>query len=324
MLIKDYRTYWGDNKTKVKKYLRIDDYEDTLETIVKAMFEYDGLPTYRLEEMIEEVALREGKGIIWNCDGKWIATPVSFVGDLCPEGWLKDAMAHSHNGKEKTFKDWENNPDCVVFFNNATWTPDMNIGRYADYLANVDISEEMLVIFSRIKPLLMARDENSKRQLDAIMNDLQNGKISTILLKDMASALKTTGISSEKEIEVLSLTDVTATQWLQYLSSYHNDILSRFYFLNGMDTHSAEKMAQQSVEEVTSGSEARLILPMSRLKYREQMIDLCNERFGWNASVKFSHCWEHMHQKLSPDEVMVDETLEGGDNDEVDESNVSE
>lgn len=317
MFIKDYRSYWSENKPKAKNYLRIDDYEDFLETVVKSTFDYEGYPTDELPEMIEETNLRFGKGIIWECDGEYIATEVSFTGEMTPFGFLKDARGTAPNGKVKDFPDWMNNPDCVVFFNNNTWSPDMNIGRFADYLSNVDISEEMLVLYSRMKPLFVAKDENTKKALDKIIKDLQEGKISTVVTDGMASIVKDSG---EKTLDTLTLTDVTAVQWLQYLSSYHNDVLSRFYFINGMDTHQSSKMAQQSVEEVTSGSEARFIIPMNKFKYRQKMNDECRTKFGWDCEVRFSHCWEHLHQEVTGDPELEDESIE----DQVEEPRVDE
>lgn len=306
-------SYWMDQKAKVKKYLRVDDYEDLLETIVKSTFDYKGFPTDELPEMIEEVNLRHGKGIIWECDGYWIATEVTFDGTLTPYGFLSDAIATSPNGKQKTFKDWMNNKECVVFMNNCTWTPDFNIGRFSDYLANIDISEEMLVLYSRIKPLLIAHSEDSKKALDHVINDLTNGKVTTVLTDGLASMLKAAG-SSEKVIDTLSITDVTATQWLQYLSKYHDDILSRFYFINGMDVHKSEKMAQQSVEEVTSGCEARMVIPINKLEYRKRMVELCRKRFEWDCSVDFSHCWKHVEAEQHSESADIEEEAE--DNEE--------
>ena len=55
----------------------------------------------------------------------------------------------------------------------------------------------------------------------------------------------------------------------------------------GMAKRSVAKKAQVSTDEANGDTAAALVIPLNMLEAREEFIKMCNDRFGWNASVHF-------------------------------------
>jgi hypothetical protein len=54
-----------------------------------------------------------------------------------------------------------------------------------------------------------------------------------------------------------------------------------------MAKRTVSKKAQVSKDEANGDTAASLIIPLNMLSARERFIKMCNDRFGWNASVHF-------------------------------------
>ena len=88
---------------------------------------------------------------------------------------------------------------------------------------------------------------------------------------------------------------------LQYLA-YDADKLEKLAFIRekrfdwfkdryGMCARDTGKRAQVSVDEANGGTGASMIFPLNMLKARQEFIDQCNRKFGWDASVHFAGAW---------------------------------
>ena len=114
---------------------------------------------------------------------------------------------------------------------------------------------------------------------------------------------------------MLNVTDVTLADKIQYLSQAWDNILSRFYSFNGMNTQSGSKLAQQSVDEINNGSSAAMIVPDDRLAKaigdKFTGITKANAIWGWNATAELSECWRHeAEENLGDGEVENEEELD--------------
>lgn len=253
-------------------------------------------------------------------------TPV-FVsiagGRLMPDGMLEDCICFDMAGNQYNFKNWRNNPDVLVFFNNLTYTADDFLSKYAYMLTNVDTSLDSNVIFSRLKPVPVAKDTKTKNQIDAILNDLLRGKITTVLAE---SAIRDIVNSNKDLIEVINLTDVESSKYLQYLQNLHDSLISRMFFHMGLSISDNGKQAQISIEELNKNKSASLSILNGWYAMRKKCFDEAFEKTGVRLAFDFSEIWKSEWeyqtnpQGMMEDESVVDSNQENGEEGESSDS----
>ena len=193
-------------------------------------------------------------------------------------------------------------------------SPDVNIGRYSDILAEVETSEKLQTIFSRLYPIPIVKNTKVKKAVEEAINNMLDGQIATILDEDKLA--KYIEDATKEAIESVALTEPDKAQYIQYLSKFHDDLMRRFYGLYGMDECGNSKMAQQSVEEVSRNDESSMIIPHDMFKARKKGIEMCNEKFGWEGVVMFTECWQSRDAEIN----VTDEETEEENNDGLEEN----
>ncbi len=78
---------------------------------------------------------------------------------------------------------------------------------------------------------------------------------------------------------------------IEYTSKLREDLKRWHLTKYGQTINSSSKLAQETVDEVNGAVSASLILPLSMLEARRQMIDEVNAKFGTNIEVDFSGAW---------------------------------
>lgn len=275
-------------KAKQKSQLEEYCYGDNLLEILTSMFEYKNLPKGMEKEFLEGFLLTHGKVAFYELDGILICSTCTFIGDLNTYGRPKDLLCITENGKSTTFKDWENNENVVVVFNSTYHTPDLNICRYANFLAEVDKSLRVGITNTRFSKLCKAKNSSEKALLDNAIQGNENG---------VPQVIVSSNLLEETENGIIELTSPNDTDKLQYLSRLHEDFMRRFFNLYGMTTQGSEKMAQMSEKEINNGSNSSMIIPCDRLEERKKGIEKVNEIFGTEIAVDFSECWKREKEK---------------------------
>lgn len=280
------------------KFLRFKNSEWTLTEALSSMFIRRGLPEdYRgMEGMIEETLLRDGVGAYVHrkdhVEDRWIFGSCEFSGQPDSYDLGKNVIVRAGGGYVKQFDNWRVNPDIVVAFNTPTLQPDVNIGRYSDMIAETETSLMSQLMNSRLHPIPMATDEKSKVMIDEAIKDMDAGKLRTIVSPTILSTLVEMGLDP-RAVEVLNLSDPTASDHIQYISKLREDLLRWFWNLYGHNPQGTGKLAQQSVEEVTTGASISMIIPHTRFHARQQEAEDLKRKFGWDVTIEFSEPWQN-------------------------------
>jgi hypothetical protein len=225
-------------------------------------------------------------------------TPVDLGNGWYPDGWFKDAKCWDYMGKEYEFMDWMNNSDILVFFNNFMRMPDMFTEKYATFLSDVDFSIMNNVFFSRQHPIPTARDKQTKSRIDEAIKTVADGQFNTIL---METNLK--DIIDGKDVDILNITDVEKSQYIQYLSHLHDGLISRLFFMLGLGTTDNGKQAQISVDELNKNDDASITQALAWYNERKKAIDAARKK-GHELSFDFSPLWKaRIESILNPPEV---------------------
>lgn len=276
------------NKYKVK----CDDtmYGRYIEDVVSTMFTWDE-KIYRPElfdRMIRDAGMAalvasEVDGYEWQ--PVWF-NPVDLGNGWYPDAWFKDCKCYDFMGKEYTFKDWNSNPDILVFFNNGMRMPDLFVDKYATFLSDTDYSILNNVHFSRQHPIPVARDKQTRERIKEASKIISEGQFDAVV---MEANLK--DILDGKEIDVINLTDVEKSQYIQYLSHLHDSLISRLFFMLGLGTTDNGKQAQISVQELNKNDDASITQALAWYNERKKAIDKAKEK-GHELEFDFSPLWK--------------------------------
>ena len=333
--------YFSSMKEKRQKAYRIKSYDEFLSNTLISMFIYRKLPHELLlrQNEIEEILLYKGACAIWKltkeiaCSipttylDQYVVSEVSFTDDPDVYGMGANCICTLDNGIITTFKDWRHNPDIVVIFNNSNYSPDMNIGRFSDMLAELEVSLKLNILFARMYPMPVAASTKIQKAIETAIENMRNGKVATILNEDALSQYvsDTANGANAAGITTINLTEVEKSQYIQYLAKFRDDLMRWFYSLYGMNSQGSSKMAQQTVDEVNQDNNASMIIPHDMLRMRQNGIDELNKKFGWSAEVSFSECWMSRLANMDDEFKQTDEELEEpADNEERETKTVEE
>lgn len=325
--------YFSMMKEKQQKAYRIASYDEMLLNTVSSMFVYDFggdkdaegsspnvklnyfsplIDIYRILEGASAIAknIAEGKEIGTKYSDEYTICHVDFGGDPYPNGIGSIAICSTDNGVVREYEDWYNNPDVVVFFCNRLGSPDMNIGRFSDMLAELEVSMKCNIIFSRMYPIPIAKDSKIQKAIESAIANMLTGKIATILDENKLRAQIQE--ATKEAIECVQLTDEEKSKYIQYLAKMRDDLMRWFYSYYGMNSQGSSKLAQQTVDEVNQDSNASMIIPHDMLREAEKGCEMANRKFGWDMKVSFSECWMSRLANFDDEFKTTDEALEEG------------
>lgn len=255
-------------------------------------------------------------------------TPVWF----CPtdngngryaDGWFKDCKCFDFRGFQYDFNDWENNPDILVFFNTPLRTPDLIVDKFSTMFSDVDFSIVNNVHYSRQHPVPVAKDNKTKSRIDKCIKDVSNGDFNTVVMEASISDV----LDGVDSIQMLNLTDVTKSEYIQYLSHLHDSLTSRFFFMIGLGTADNGKQAQISVEELNKNDDASVTMALAWYKARKDAIDVARNK-GHELSFEFAPLWksriDRIINPIRSDSTVKEESQENTeDGDEIESERTS-
>ena len=289
-------------KTKFQNYMREDHYFDILLQSDLSMFEYEGLPDGMDPVWIEKYLNIAGSiGIT--------RTPDTYVSELLPDApeyrpKYSICPLPSRDGNVDQYGDGSHlagstatvsiegdlGVDAVIIYNRDTRLPELDNMIDADSLMQIDKSAAINVILSRIAPVFSCYNDKSKKALDAMLDEILDGKLKTIVSGDVKDLLKMTGLDGGTEI--LEITHPEKIQYIQYLSQYYDVIIRRHYNRRGLSVRTGTKAAQQSADEIHGLDAVSWIIPLAKLESRRKGFEQFNAIFGENVTVRFSEIWQ--------------------------------
>lgn len=291
---------------KQKKFLRENDIFGQLLLFLSSMFEYKGMSEDINTNFIEFYNILSPMA----CCGVFKENGHEILG-YCTEGGMLDEYGIPAKFNINTLS-IQQKMGCVdgvnsaICWNNSIHKSDLvKLSRYTEMFNLIDTCMKCLIRYARLFPVYEVNDDNVKSQLDTALKNADNGEPFTFTTKSLSKL----GVDGTPGVNIFQLGDYTAVDKIQYLSTYHNDMLRRFYSMYGMAYSQSMKAAQQSIEEVTSDRIVSWIIPNDRLEQRKKFIDTYNKVFGHNATVDFSDAWKKGYEKYMTD-------LQGGEGDE--------
>lgn len=256
---------------------------------LSSMFEYEGFADSINTDFIEYYSALTPMG----CSGVFKNDAGTEILGYCSEGGMLDAYGVPEKFNINTLNQNSkrgviDGANAAICWNNKLHTGDLPILMKFTELFNLsDTSQKCLLKYARLFPVFEIDNEQVKQQLDAALKNADQGDPFTYVSKGISKL----GIDGTPNMKILQLGDISAVDKLQYLSTYHNDLLRRFFTMYGMCYRSSMKAAQQSIEEIHSDVDVSWIIPTDRLRQREKFVRTYNRVFNHEATVRFSDAW---------------------------------
>lgn len=280
---------------KQKKFLRENQIFINLLLFLSSMFEYKGMAENINTDFIEfylALTPRACCGVYRNNKGREILGYATEGGILNEYGIPEMFNINTLNQNNK--QGAVDGVNAAICWNNKTHTSDMiQLSRFTELFNLVDTAQKCLIRYARLFPVFEVENQQIKNQIDEALKNADNGEPFTYVNKGLSKI----GMDGEPNMKILQLGDVSAVEKMQYLSTYHNDLLRRFFTMYGMNYSQSMKQAQQSIEEIHSDINVSWIIPDDRLKQRRKFIETYNEVFGHNATVDYSDAWKKAYEK---------------------------
>lgn len=280
---------------KQKKFLRENQIFINLLLFLSSMFEYKGMDESINTDFIEfylALTPRACCGVYKNNNNREILGYCTTGGGLNEYGIPEVFNINTLNQNNK--QGAVDGVNAAICWNNKTHTSDMiQLSRFTELFNLVDTAQKCLIRYARLFPVFEVENQQIKNQIDEALKNADNGEPFTYVNKGLSKI----GMDGEPNMKILQLGDVNAVEKMQYLSTYHNDLLRRFFTMYGMNYSQSMKQAQQSIEEIHSDINVSWIIPDDRLKQRRKFIETYNEVFGHNATVEYSDAWKKAYEK---------------------------
>lgn len=304
----NYAEVYRNCKNKYKVIHDDEFYASYIENAVSVMFEFDE-KIYRAE-LFDRMLRDAGMAALIKTPTSdytpvWF-TPIDLGSPKLADGFYADCVCFDFWGNEYKFKKWEENPDILVFFNNPLRTPDMFVNKYATMLSDIDMSILNNVHYSRQHPIPVARDRQTKARIDECIKSVTNGETKTVLMENSINDI----LGENDSIDMLNLTEVEKSQYLQYLSHLHDSMISRLYFLIGLGTTDNGKQAQITTEELNKNDDASITQALAWYKARKDGFDVAREK-GHDLSFDFHPVWKQRIERIINPPESVESTTNG-------------
>lgn len=293
------RAEWWDLIPGCTGMRRYEMMEDALSTFI-----YKDLPDTLPVEWLEGYLVSTGHVGIGKVEGSGplYCAPGSWTGDY--NGYMPTEYRALVIGKGQIAGTVGEN--IVVGWNNAIRRPDFDIWHTADMLTEVDISEKIVTIFTRLLRIPKAKSDAEKEAIEEAIKALLVGDLTAVASDNTLQDL----MGSSSDDRFLDLIDPQQVDQLQYLNQFRDNLLKRFMQRRGHSMTVTSKLAQQTNAEMHGADSYSMIYPLQQLHYRQRMLEDIKRVFpddiSPDASVEFSDIVKNQYDLVInyiPDEL---------------------
>jgi len=183
--------------------------------------------------------------------------------------------------------------------------------RYAEQLAENDVSIRSAQINSRIRTVIATGSDRERESAEEYLEQIEAGEIGTIAENSFLEGIKVHQAGSAPPNGIIQFIELQ-----QYLkASWFNDI--------GLNTNFNMKREYLSAEEIAANTDILLPLVDDMLHNREKACERINAMFGTNISVHKNSAWENKTRESEAEIENMEKETEGGESDDKSQSSDS-
>lgn len=268
---------------------------------VAQMFEYKGLPETIPQRELELLLMVNGFACIAQVPEKGL---YAFYGGLggVPNAYYMPTQCIVNNPALAFNKTLAIDEDCIIIRNDNMYRGLIPMfSKYAELLAENDITFRIQSINSRISQVISATDDKTKDSADKYIKDIEAGKLGVI-----GGAAFFDGVKVQKGGEqVRNYTELI--EYNQYLRAcWFNDL--------GIQANFNMKRERLNSDEVQLNIKGLLPLIENMLNERRKGLEAVNKMFGTDISIDFTGVWKDTQEEVEQIDQLKDTPEEKGAN----------
>lgn len=265
------------------------------------MFEYGNLPETISQRDLKMLLMRSGFGIAIKHKDKLYIVRGTIGGK--PNQNYMPTLAIVANPYLDLSKEYKIDEECVVLRNDSTYSGLLPIFTY-HAIMNTEcvISRRLATINLRMMNIPVAPDGNAKESFDKLLQDLEKGKISSIIDKNLI-----------KDITMLPWMSASTANTMTQL--IENEQYSKASFYNDIGLNANYNMKRESINSDESQLNVDALFPLCDDMYETQKedIDKINTMFGTDITIKFSSAWLKLREQAQKSLDALDEETQSND-----------
>lgn len=284
---------FNDYPAEVKNNIRNSDYIQTIINFAAEMFDISDMP-HDYSTMLIRTVLLFGSAFLKKIDAKYIICGGQFVGIPKPENLYPDNYLAVKAGFKFEGVPDETKGETIVYL--TPQLENMNIiFRYASHFSEIDTSLFNNLIFSRVAPVAVVGNAKTKDAYEKALGKMLEGELNNSILSSIS-------MTTDKPLN-LSTIDISNADYagkIQYLSMYHEQLISRLARLFGINYNFISKQANITNDELHNSDDYSCIYPLMFKKN----LNICLEKIGLHA--EFSEPWkwiDHINQTRYEDKA---------------------
>lgn len=201
-------------------------------------------------------------------------------------------------------KEYNNDEDIVLWYNNGLMTGEGCIDFFAYMLTETDVSMQYNIERSRYNPYIKVKNEKQKQQYVQAMQDTHDGK-PIVIVDDEGNNPFNNG-NNELTVDV---NDVKNIDKIQYLSNYHSHLISRFGSLYGFNMDISSKQSEQTEKEISKMDAYSWCIPIDMLNQAKEFCDRMKKLYDVELVAHFGTVHEFNFAKFTTDCTADDDTM---------------
>lgn len=280
----EFISRYKELKDKYKDVARYRDFRHNAVKKFASRFVWEGIDDYTppisKNAWIEKILLRNGLIGFGELNGKMVFMRGSLGGGLDEHfGTPTKFIGFTNAGFSKEFTIGE---DCTVCFNDCSAFPGMfTIDRYAQMLADTDLSIECLIRYARCLPIPQV-PASEYEKYKSILDKIEDGK-TKILTSEMMEEIKNLDILKPEQIANM-----------ECLSRLHDELTRRLALEFGIDIETKDKKAQIQTAELEAFSTYTAFSVVPDYYERKAFCEWTNNLFGTNLDVKMASMFDDL------------------------------
>ena len=257
------------------------------------MFEYKGLPDSIPYRELEKI-LQLNSFAYWLKKGDKLYVFFGGLGGR-PDEYYRPTNFIVANPYLQFYKVVKVNDEGVLMWNDyAHMGMSLMLRRYAELMAECDITLRFGLINARLVAILTAMNDTAKNSAQALLDDVEKGeKLGVVMGEGILDDNGDVKVYDYRKAQTSDIKDVMELQ--QYIkASFYNDI--------GLQAN--YNMKREAINGNEAGMNEESLKPFidDMLESRQEAIKRINEQFGTNITVKLSSSWVR-REKIAKDET---------------------
>lgn len=261
-------------------------------------------------DMIINIKIDEGMvGIARIDDNYYVLFAINTIdmprSDLRPNKIVATYIDKNFNIQTKEFT---NDVDCVLWYNNSLQIPETFLTFFANELTEIDTSISLNVLNARYNHCLKVHDQKQKTQFENAIDASKDGR-PIVYVDDTIG-----GNPFTSDDTFLNFNDVNKIEKVQYLSQLHDDYLKRFSNMYGVSMNMSAKKAQQSEKEISGMDAMSWLIPLDMLHQAKKFCERFKKLYGVKITAHFGMVHELNFKKYANDCTSDDNLNDDYDN----------